>query len=255
MSLLPRPILPVLMYHRFGSPTAGDPELWIDTDQFAAQLRWLREHRFRTLSLGEAWHHLSTGRVPKRSVLLTIDDGFAPDLEAAAPLLERADARAAVFVASDLLGQSVELTHPSAGSSKSSTGTIADAEQLKRWLARGFDVGCHSASHADLTTLERTDLDHEVAQSRRRLTSALDHPIDDFCYPFAHHDDDARAAVAAAGYRAAYAGEPPRRGDLLAVPRMMIYPGDSEARWRRKVSGYYFWIAALHQKLRRFMGN
>ena len=58
----------------------------------------------------------------------------------------------------------------------------------------------------------------------------------------------------AAGYRAAYAGEPPS-ADIFAVPRMMVYPGDSEARFRRKVSGYYFWMSDLHQKLRRFVGN
>ncbi len=42
---------------------------------------------------------------------------------------------------------------------------------------------------------------------------------------------------------------------LIAVPRMMIYPGDDLGRFRRKVSGYYFWISAWHQKLRRFMRN
>lgn len=255
MSLVPRPILPVLMYHRFGSPTDGDPELWIDLDRFAAQLRWLRDHRFRTLSLEEAWQHLSHGGVPKRAVLLTIDDGFATDLEAAAPVLERESARAAVFVAAGLLGKSVDLVHPSAGTNRRSTGTIADPPALRRWIERGFDVGCHSSSHTDLTTLEPPELDNEVAGARQRLATALDHPIADFCYPFAHHDAASRAAVAAAGYRAAYAGEPPRQGDLFAVPRMMIYPGDTDARWRRKVSGYYFWISALHQKLRRFMRN
>jgi peptidoglycan/xylan/chitin deacetylase (PgdA/CDA1 family) len=238
VSLLPRATLPVLMYHRFGSAIDGDPELWIDPDRFAAQLQWLRERRFRTLSLAEAWRHLRAGRAPKRAVLLTIDDGFASDLETAAPILERAGARAAVFVASDLLGQTVELTHPTAARTRTSAGTIADAAGLRRWLALGFDVGCHSASHADLTALASADLEREVMWSRQRLSAALDHPVEDFCYPFAHHDPAARTAVAAAGYRVAYAGEPPRFDDLYAVPRMMVYPGDSQARWPATSPGF-----------------
>lgn len=254
MRLFPRPILPVLMYHRFGSADRGDPALWVSLEQFGDQLRWLREHRYRTLSLDSAYRCLRDGRVPRRTVLITIDDGFADDLERAARILEKESARASVFVPSGLLGQTVDFGHPDGDSVKTSSGTLADEVGLRRWLDRGFEVGCHSLTHLDLTGLEAETLRQETEEARRRLSSALDHPILDFCYPFAHHDEAARAAVAAAGYRAAYAGEPPRE-DVFAAPRMMVYPGDSEARFRRKVSGYYYWISELHQNLRRFVRN
>lgn len=254
MSFLPSRVLPVLMYHRFGSVEGGDPELWVTMEQFAAQLRWLRAHRFRTLSLDEAYASLSAGQIPKRTVLLTIDDGFAGDLERAADLLEQEKSLAAVFVPAGLLGQTVDLSYPAAGKSGASPGTIIDSRGLQRWLDRGFDVGCHSLSHLDLTTCDSETLSHEISHSREQLAAVVGRPIRDFCYPFAHHNEVCRRAVAAAGYRAAYAGEPPT-ADIFAIPRMMVYPGDDEARFRRKVSGFYFWISALHQKLRRFVGN
>lgn len=254
MSLFPRIILPVLMYHRFGAPTGGDPKLWISTDRFAAQLRWLRRQGFRTLSLDETYAALARRSAPRRSVLLTIDDGFAEDLEIAADLLEKASARATVFVAAGLMGQQVDFSHPSGDDTNVSTGTLVDDNGLRRWTERGFDVGSHSLRHLDLTTCDPTTMERETAESKLRLEAALDREILDFCYPFAHHDRSARQAVEAAGYRAAYAGEPPV-DDRFAIPRMMVYPDDSEARFRRKVSGYYFWISALHQKLRRFVGN
>lgn len=254
MSLLPRRVLPVLMYHRFGTTAAGDPELWITEERFTAQLRWLREQGYRTLSLDEAYATLTAGRVPKRAVLLTIDDGFAGDLERAGDLLERERARAAVFVPAGLLGRSVNLSHPAGDETQTSSGTIADPEDLRVWLDRGFDVGCHSLTHLDVTAIDAETLHQEISQSRERLAGILDHPILDFCYPFAHHDETARRQVEAAGYRAAYAGEPPRR-DLFAIPRMMVYPRDDPERFRRKVSGYYFWMSTIHQKLRRFMAN
>ena len=254
MSLLPRRVLPVLMYHRFGTAAEGDSELWITEERFAAQLRWLREHGYRTLSLDEAYATLTAPQVPKRAVLLTIDDGFADDLERAGDLLEQEGARAAVFVPAGLLGQSVNLSHPERDDTKTSSGTIADPEGLRGWLDRGFDVGCHSLTHLDVTAIDAETLRREISHSRERLATLLDHPVLDFCYPFAHHDEIARRQVEAAGYRAAYAGEPPR-SDLFAIPRMMVYPRDDQGRFRRKVSGYYFWMSAIHQKLRRFMGN
>lgn len=254
MSLFPRSILPILMYHRFGARSKGDPSLWISPDRFAEQLAWLRQNEFRTLSLDEAYKALVRRSVPRRSVLLTIDDGFAEDLEIAADLLERAGATATVFIAAGLMDQQVELHHPSGDASLVSTGSIVDAEGLRGWTQRGFDVGSHSLTHLDLTNCDSETLNREVTESRQQLEAALDREVVDFCYPFAHHDDRARQAVRTAGYRAAYAGEPPVN-DILAIPRMMIYPGDSAARFRRKASGYYFWISALHQQLRRFVGN
>lgn len=254
MSLIPRRILPVLMYHRFGTAAAGDPELWITEEQFAAQLRWLREHDYRTLSLDEAYAILAAGPVPQRAVLLTIDDGFAEDLQRAADLLRQHEARATVFVPAGLLGQAVNLSHPAGDATKTSSGTIADVDGLRQWLQQGFDVGCHSLTHLDVTAGDPEALRQEISRSREHLATSLDHQIHDFCYPFAHHDEVARQAVEAAGYRAAYAGEPPHDG-LFAIPRMMVYPRDSPARFQRKVSGHYFWVSAIHQKLRRFMGN
>ena len=254
MSFVPQRVLPVLMYHRFGASANGDPQLWITMDQFATQLRWLKRHDYRTLSLDEAYEFLAAGQAPKRAVLLTIDDGFATDLERAGDLLEQEGAHATVFVPVGLLGQQVNLSHPSGDGTKTSSGAIVDLQGLRRWLDRGFDVGCHSLTHLDLTGLDPEALRHEVSQSRSQLSASLDRSIRDFCYPFAHHNEAVRREVEAAGYRAAYAGEPPR-DDLWAVPRMMVYPGDDEARFKRKVSGYYFWLSAIHEKLRRFMGN
>lgn len=252
--MLPRRVLPVLMYHRFGASPQGDPSLWLSEEQFCSQLEWLAEHDYRTLSLAEAFEYLSSRRPPARSLLLTIDDGFAESLAFAAAALQQRGMRAAVFVAADLVGRQVELRHPVGGATKTSPGRIADRQELLDWLAQGGDLGSHSLTHRDLRGCASEVVRREAGESKHRLEELLARPVLDFCYPYARHDAASRAAVAAAGYRAAYAGEPPR-DDLFAVPRMMVYPQDSESRFRRKVSGYYFWISAWHQRLRRFMRN
>ncbi len=254
MRLLPHRILPVLMYHRLGSEPAGDPDLWLEPETFRRQLDWLRRHDYRTLTLEEAYQRLTTRPSGRKEVLLTIDDGFAEDLEIAAEMLAETRARATVFVPVGMLGRQVDLRHPAGGRSMTSSGRLVDEAGLRRWQDAGFDVGSHSLTHVDLTACEAAVAEEEIQRSKDLLQEILGREVRDFCYPFAHHDERVRAAVREAGYRAGYAGEPPMN-DLFAVPRMMVYPRDSPARWRRKISGFYYSISALHQRWRRFVGN
>lgn len=252
--LIPRRTLPVLMYHRIGSLPQGDPLLWISEPVFLRQLEWLASRGFRTLSLDEAYSALSLRSTPTRSILITFDDAFDETLVAAAELLIRTGHRAATFAPAGLLGSRVDLAHPNHAADHISSGTISDAAGLRKWRDRGLDVGSHSMSHLDLRGAETAVLEREIVGSRQRLEDILGQSICDFCYPFAYHDAAARDFVQATGYRVAYAGEPPV-DELFAVPRMMIYPIDSEARFARKVSGYYYWLSAWHHRLRRLSGR
>ncbi len=87
MRPIPHRVLPVLMYHRFGTSPIGDPNLWIPAERFSAQLRWLADHGYRTLSLDEAFEHLSAGQVPGRSVLH--HGGHQPSVITAQPCRDR----------------------------------------------------------------------------------------------------------------------------------------------------------------------
>jgi peptidoglycan/xylan/chitin deacetylase (PgdA/CDA1 family) len=236
------------MYHRIGPASDGHRSLWIDVEAFRRQLAWLAEAGYRTLSLDQAYDVLRARTVPRRTVLLTFDDAFAETLQRVAPLLGAAGLHAAVFVPAGLLGREVELRHPDTGAAAATTGRIATVEELREWSEQGLDVGSHSLSHTDLTRCDADEARRQAAESRWRLEEVLSRSVRDFCYPFAHHDPAARRAVAAAGYRAAYAGEPPT-DDLLAIPRMMVYPGDTDRRFRRKLSGYYYWLSAWHRRL------
>lgn len=247
-----RRFLPVLMYHRIGVPPAeGSNEekaLWVPEPALRRQLGWLKAAGYRTLSLDEAYDCLRHGRAPSRSVLLTVDDAWAETLDPLSAALRDTGTRAALFVVADQVGRAVTWTHPNGRITVS--GNLADADQLHEWLALGFDVGSHSSTHADLTLLAPEEVFAEAASSRRSLADLLDREMLDFCYPFTHHDAAAREQVARAGYRMAFAGEP-ARDDLWAVPRMMVFSDDSERRFRRKLSGYYYWLSGWHRRLGR----
>jgi peptidoglycan/xylan/chitin deacetylase (PgdA/CDA1 family) len=73
-------------------------------------------------------------------------------------------------------------------------------DELAKLAREGHELGSHSASHAILLRECAPDLAAEVAGSKRTLEANLGASVRSFCYPSGLYDDEARSAVAEAGY-------------------------------------------------------
>jgi peptidoglycan/xylan/chitin deacetylase (PgdA/CDA1 family) len=69
-------------------------------------------------------------------------------------------------------------------------------------------VGSHSHSHPQLSQLDETSLDDELAVSKRLLEGWLDREVVHFAFPSGDYSGTTVAAVARAGYRYAWTTEP-----------------------------------------------
>ena len=118
--LLPRWVLPVLMYHRIGEADGDDPALFVSESDFERQMTWLRESGYRALSIDQAVDAWNTGRLSGRTVLITFDDAFADTMAIASRVLTRVGMKATVFVPAEMIGQEVELRSPDDSSLASS---------------------------------------------------------------------------------------------------------------------------------------
>ncbi|MGN6189886.1 MAG: polysaccharide deacetylase family protein, partial [Conexibacter sp.] len=85
--------------------------------------------------------------------------------------------------------------------------------------------------HPDLTTIDASALQHEVADSRAELKRRFGVPVNFFCYPAGRYDDAAIAAVRAAGYLAATTTAPglaqPDEAGRFTLPRVRVNNGVS----------------------------
>jgi peptidoglycan/xylan/chitin deacetylase (PgdA/CDA1 family) len=89
----------ILVYHRVDQLPIDPQSLAVRRERFARQLELVAE-KFVPLPLRELTGAVRAGRVPRRAVALTFDDGYADNLVVAKPLLEEIGVPATVFVAS-----------------------------------------------------------------------------------------------------------------------------------------------------------
>jgi peptidoglycan/xylan/chitin deacetylase (PgdA/CDA1 family) len=96
------------------------------------------------------------------AVLLTFDDGWAGTFELAAPILERRNLQAVVFITTALIGQPL----------------FATAEQLRSAASRTLVLGSHTITHPFLNELSDRAIREELVESRRRLEDLLSRPVE-----------------------------------------------------------------------------
>jgi peptidoglycan/xylan/chitin deacetylase (PgdA/CDA1 family) len=192
-----------LYYHRIaGEQKPGEERLDVSPRHFERQLALLRMLGFRPLAADEvaAFHEDPAALLPRRSYVLTADDGF----EDATVAFGRHPAhRPQLFVPTARAGE----TATWAGG-----GPLATWAELREVNERGIEIGSHGMRHVRMTELDDDALHEELAGSLHELRAQLPRPLPVLAYPHGLHDDTVCAAARAAGYRLAYTTRPGRNG-------------------------------------------
>jgi peptidoglycan/xylan/chitin deacetylase (PgdA/CDA1 family) len=137
-----------------------------------------------------------------RLVVLSFDDGNASDLAHVAPALAEHGFGATFFITEGL--------------------GVLDPQESWRYLTwddvrtlhdLGFEIGNHTRSHPDVTSLDAGQLRDEVEHIQRRCDEhGIPRPTT-FCYPGFRYDDAAAATLRELGFRFARRGVAPEFAD------------------------------------------
>ena len=97
--------VPVLVYHSVGSRDKG--KLQISKNKIEKQLNWIKKCGYKTLTMEEfvEWYE-GERTIPKKSVLITFDDGYQNVVKNAVPILKRNKQHATMFIAGKWVGHS-----------------------------------------------------------------------------------------------------------------------------------------------------
>ncbi|HSF05581.1 MAG TPA: polysaccharide deacetylase family protein [Methylomirabilota bacterium] len=187
-------LVPVLVYHHIAPRAQG--RLVLAASMFEQQMRYLKARGYRTVSLDDLIEHTQLGRqLPRRSVVLTFDDGYQSFLRHAYPVLKKLGFTATLFVYTDYVGLG-----------RNALGW----DDLRRLADEGFGLGAHSKTHSEL----RRRADESPEAYARRVHSELVVPLQLFqarlgrtprvlAYPYGSYDDELMQQVGNKGYLAA----------------------------------------------------
>jgi peptidoglycan/xylan/chitin deacetylase (PgdA/CDA1 family) len=208
-----RPV-PILMYHVLADPLPGAayPELFVSPDDFSAQMRWLARRGYRAVTLDtvwRAWH--GRGRLPKRPIVLSFDDGYRSDVGVALPVLKSHNWAGVLNLAWHNLGP-----------------RGLKPRGVRRLIHAGWEIDAHSLTHPDLTAVRDAQLENEVAGSRRQIRKTFHVPVEFFCYPAGRYDARVVVAVERAGFFGATSTEYglARPSDPYSLDRIRIDGSD-----------------------------
>ena len=185
--------VPVLYYHRIkcAPATATDPSLWECPDVFAAQLGYLRDQGWSTLTTDEVADLLAAHQCPPaKKFVISIDDGNVDGYENAAPIMESLGMRGTFFA----IAQRKDGTR---------LGMIS-FDQLRDLVARGHAVGNHSLTHLSLNRQTTAVLYDQIEGAQQVFDQELGFRPRTFAYPYGRYNDDVIAQVAASGFELAF---------------------------------------------------
>jgi peptidoglycan/xylan/chitin deacetylase (PgdA/CDA1 family) len=170
-----------------------------ERERFARQLEFLRRE-FRPVPLSEAVDRLRTGRADGDEVVVTFDDGFRNQVDNAAPILADQGFSACFFLVTAFVGAADDEARRFCRERFHLPRPVEpiDWAGAERLLELGHEVGSHTNSHPDLTSIDAHELQDELLSSREELRRRLGN-VDHFSAPYGERSRFSDAIADAAG--------------------------------------------------------
>jgi peptidoglycan/xylan/chitin deacetylase (PgdA/CDA1 family) len=211
--------VPILMYHVIAAPPSGAPfpGLYVLPGEFADQMQALKTGGWHPVTLDQLranWEH--GARLPAgKPIVITFDNGYRSQFTEALPVLKRLG-----WVADE----NIQLT-----GLPSSQGGLT-SHQVRGLIDAGWELDTQGISHADLITLDASQLQYQVTTAREILRRRYGVPVNWFCYPSGHYNAAVIDAVKAAGFvgsTTVIPGWAAPAGDSFTLPRLRVLGGTS----------------------------
>jgi peptidoglycan/xylan/chitin deacetylase (PgdA/CDA1 family) len=189
----------VVTFHRV-QDTDTDEGLTVSVGLFEAYCRFFKRY-FNVVSLGTLVEKLEAGAPLDRQLAITFDDGYRDNFEHAAPVLERLGLPATFFIVTQWMGSDVV---PWWDREVGVRYPWMTWEQVRMLHDRGFELGAHTRTHADLGTVTDREACEEIVGARHELEDQLGAPVELFAYPYGRIDnlaDGNRHLIQRAGFR------------------------------------------------------
>jgi peptidoglycan/xylan/chitin deacetylase (PgdA/CDA1 family) len=192
----------ILVYHKIAARnrliSKIHDDLFVTPAAFEKQIRYLHRNNYAFISIDQLIAYIyEKVKLPRKSVIISFDDGYADSYTEAFPILQRYQGCAVIFLIEQFIGKDIRWNEQD--------NSFLTLEQIAELHSEGVDFGGHTASHPSLRKqFSITTLQSEIIDAKSALEKKTNLPLVSFCYPYGSYTEQAKAYVKKAGYRCAF---------------------------------------------------
>ncbi|MCL2421448.1 MAG: polysaccharide deacetylase family protein [Defluviitaleaceae bacterium] len=249
MAAEPPQRLPILLYHHILPDDQNrlfqDNDATISLEHFTAQMQFLYDNGFHTVTLDELEAFLFEGvPLPPNSVMIQFDDGYYSNLVYAYPVLQSFGFTAQLFFITHLIEDQGDVQPPMDHDDLTWTAAKSIVGTADVFETASHSHNLHRLSSDDGRTLlynaNVKDIIHDTLISFKYVNN---HRA--YAYPRGQYNDVVRDGLERAGITMAFTireGYVTADADPMALKRYIIFRDTSEARFRNIVMGRQGWL-------------
>lgn len=180
--------VPVILYHRISRADKPSHETTRPA-LFHEQMTWLKAEGYETISVSRLQDYINgIGTIPKKPIVITFDDGWKDNLEAA-KFLKKNDMGATFYIITGFFAAPQYMSIP-------------ELEELAK--NPKFEIGSHSHSHfvkhRSMGDVSLCDFAKELATSKLILERIIEKPVTSMAWPYGFATKQSVYAAKALGY-------------------------------------------------------
>ncbi len=215
----------VLAYHSVAQPRTGVND--VSRRRFERQLDIAVALGFEFVT---AQSIADTGGTPKQ-LAITVDDAWTSAAEFIAPILRKRDIPWSLFVVSGWSDHADPWTR----------ADILNWDDLKKLRGSDLELGCHSVTHPDFSTLTRSEIKHELEVCRAKMQTHLGITPKTFAIPYGQSMNwtaEAHELAQTAGFDTIYS-QAEKTGFAGTVSRTFVTKFDNDRIFRALLRGAF----------------
>lgn len=221
------PTAVILLYHRVADVNDDPHELSVSINNFRNQLKYLKNN-FTVMSLGELVNGLVNGKIKKKSVAITFDDGYYDNLANALPVLEEFNIPATFFITSGKIGSDTPFYWDKNVEIDDQGRPMRESELINLSKSKLVEIGAHTVNHPKLKNLKQEQQRQEIFGSKNMLEKLLNAEVVSFSYPFGDinsFNEDSIKITSEIGFKYACSNIHKRvkkNSNLFTLPRYVV---------------------------------
>ena len=187
--------LTVLTYHDFTLGEVSDP-MQKNINDFEKEMKYLSKHNYKSLTLKnvECLYNKKC-KLKRKSVLITMDDGWKSELKLAAPILKKYNLNAVIFyIGSNYDGHNDKFLNKE------------DLEKIKKDYPN-IEIASHTYDnhYEDAYLKSTTELNSDFSKMKKIVNTKY------FAYPYGHYSDNYIKSLKENNYKLAFTFGPDKK--------------------------------------------